>query len=251
MRHPPQPRINELYRSPERLCLDLNGPWKATLKELPDPGAAEDDDFDMTFQAPGCLEGQGLGLDIPPVTVEKPPHHGNIHGMQHGRQPGDPTFRLGFTIPGEWKDRRIYLGIGGVSGHCWVWLDGRPVPELNNPITAVGVQADLTQRECAAPSDRGSQVEGRRSGDCPATLALLGLSADFAAGRRVLLLAGPPPRKKGAKTRRGQNAPLPELPGMPRRSTAATAAPGCPSDWGPAPPPPGKHACSGFSSTVS
>jgi hypothetical protein len=38
------------------------------------------------------------------------------------------------------------LGLGGVTGASKVWLDGKPAPELNNPVSAVGIQADLTDR---------------------------------------------------------------------------------------------------------
>jgi hypothetical protein len=145
-RFPPQPRINELHRSPQRLYLDLNGEWLATIAKLDDPSKAPDSAFDLRLQVPGCLEGQGLGMDIPPLTVNEPPFHGNIYGMQHGQKPGWPTFRRRFSIPAEWAGKRIILGLGGVTGSSKVWLDMKPVPELNNPISAVGIQADLTER---------------------------------------------------------------------------------------------------------
>ena len=89
---------------PEKSSISLNGIWKFN----PSPGSKtfESSDFNSNWKdinVPGEWTMQGF-------TVEK--------GVR-------AAYQTSFSIPGEWKDRRIILRFDGVYSDAIVWINGR------------------------------------------------------------------------------------------------------------------------------
>jgi len=57
--------------------------------------------------------------------VEHPVHEGYLSGSSGGfTKAGLGWYRKTFTLPGDWKDRRIYIDFGGVFMNSDVWING-------------------------------------------------------------------------------------------------------------------------------
>jgi len=78
--------------------ISLSGSWQ--LK-------AESDDTWRTVQVPGCWEAAGVPMDYP----------------------GPCVYWRRFRVPDSLVGRRLFLRFGGVSYHCSVSVDGKPVGE--------------------------------------------------------------------------------------------------------------------------
>ncbi|MDL2232560.1 hypothetical protein LJC63_03145 [Ruminococcaceae bacterium OttesenSCG-928-L11] len=134
------PRVNELYRSPLRTYIDLNGQWDFQLdpdntgeeKGFPS-GAALDD----TIVVPGCLEAQQKGLHYGPIV--QPGWSGSSDVPYFGTS----WYRKTFAAPAA-LDGVLMLNFGGVSTDCRVWLNGEPLCE--HPYGSVAFGVDVSDR---------------------------------------------------------------------------------------------------------
>ncbi len=101
-----------------RPTVPLDGAW--AFRFDPDDGGEKGGwfrpgvEFPNTVRVPGCWEAQGIGKP-----AEKVRHHALGVGW----------YRRTFTVPADWKDRRVWLRIGGAHRSAKVWIDGKPVGE--------------------------------------------------------------------------------------------------------------------------
>jgi beta-galactosidase len=114
------------FRRPEdnALYLGLDGPWN--FKLLSNPG--EDDlawvkpgsPFGETINVPGTWTLQGYDK----------PHYTNVQMPFQAVPPHAPAdnptglYRRTFTLPAEWKGKRVVLHVGSAESCCLVYLDG-------------------------------------------------------------------------------------------------------------------------------
>ena len=114
----------------------LNGDWKINWVGQPSlrPVGFEKPDYDDsawdTIDVPSCVEMRGFGV----------PHYTNIKYPHANRQPlirdrvatnlvFNPvsSYRTRFTVPADWKGRRVILRFDGVYSAFYVWVNGRRV----------------------------------------------------------------------------------------------------------------------------
>lgn len=120
--------------SPYRMS--LNGTWK--LSWAGDPKLRvkgfEAEDFDdsdwFTIPVPACVELHGFGS--PGYVNWRYPHKldwPRIRDRQSGKDDYNPvsSYRRKFTLPANWKERRVILRFDGVYSAYYVWVNGRKV----------------------------------------------------------------------------------------------------------------------------
>ena len=123
--------------------LSLNGTWKYAWAGNPelrvrDFWRADFDDADwLTIDVPSCVEMRGFGS--PGYTNSEYPHADLSHPTNaafatiRDRQSGKPdynpvsSYRTRFTVPGNWKGRRVILRFDGVYSAYNVWVNGKKV----------------------------------------------------------------------------------------------------------------------------
>jgi beta-galactosidase len=124
----PFPSANDAQTQPREQSpwfLSLNGQWdfkiKATPNDVTEP-AIQAEDW-SAIQVPGNWTMQGFGH----------PHYTNVQ-MPFPLTPPhvpeeNPTgiYRRQFTIPSNWKDRRVVLHFGGCEGALYVYINDQPV----------------------------------------------------------------------------------------------------------------------------
>jgi beta-galactosidase len=108
-------------------CMLLNGNWKffwsKNPSERPQDFYKQDYDISSWKEIPVPSDWQMQGYDYP-IYV-------NIQYPFHADPPHIPTvynpvgsYKHNFTIPGDWKDKRIILHFGGVNSAAYYWLNG-------------------------------------------------------------------------------------------------------------------------------
>ena len=111
----------------------LNGPWKYHYSKTPAervPGFFQPQFSDAnwpTIPVPANVEMEGYGVPIY-VNIQYP--WGKADPPYIPKDNPNNTvsaYRRHFTVPPEWKGRRVILGFDGVSSFCYVWLNGRRV----------------------------------------------------------------------------------------------------------------------------
>ena len=123
--------------------VSLNGDWK--IKWVGDPSRRPLDfwrtDFDdadwATIDVPSCVEMRGYGSPI--YTNIRYPHKDTSNPADKDfakildRDSGTPdynpvsSYRRTFTVPEEWKGRRVILRFEGVGSAFYVWVNGKKV----------------------------------------------------------------------------------------------------------------------------
>jgi len=114
----------------------LNGLWKIKWVGQPSlrPQGFERADFDDsgwdTIDVPSCVEMRGFGV---PHYTNIPYPHANLQPLIRDRLATNLVFnpvssyRMTFTVPPEWKDRRTILRFDGVYSAFYVWVNGKRV----------------------------------------------------------------------------------------------------------------------------
>ena len=114
----------------------LNGIWKFSWAGNPalrveDFWKADFDDSDwFTIDVPSCVELRGFGS--PGYTNIRYPHAEKwprILDRDTNAPDYNPvsSYRTAFTVPAEWKDRRVILRFDGVYSAYYVWVNGQKV----------------------------------------------------------------------------------------------------------------------------
>lgn len=138
------PQVNERNRLPARNFVppgaawtrSLDGLWKYRWDASPAlvPAGVERVDFDDsswgTIDVPSCVEYRGHGV-AQYTNVEyphelNPPFIYDYKTLQHDYNPVS-TYRRTFTVPEDWKNRRVILRFEGVQSAFTVWVNGHRV----------------------------------------------------------------------------------------------------------------------------
>jgi len=142
-----------------------NGIWKQYYKgEWPDA---------RTIQVPGAWEVQGVGDPGMGEPWDCTWDH-NAKPIRH-KYRGDVLYRKSVTIPATWKDRRVWLKIGGVKSCGWFWVNDRQVALVDNycgtykyeitDLVKAEERAQITvQANNTYPSRKGLMSENHRWG---------------------------------------------------------------------------------------
>ena len=139
--------VNSVYRNAVRGTRSLRGQWEFRT----DPRDVGLDarwfernvKFDRVLDVPGCWEAQGIGgagkRNLPNLW-----HHRYLHPDQEvaGTYTGAAWYRRRVRIPRTWRNRRLWLKIGGVHATGWFWVNGRFINAFDNP--NVSVRYDIT-----------------------------------------------------------------------------------------------------------
>ena len=108
----------------------LNGTWRIFWTGSPEnaPQGFECVGFDdsgwFDIDVPSCVELKGWGVPI--YTNAKLPFANDPPRINHAYNPVS-SYRTAFTVPVEWKGRRIVLRFEGVASAMKVWVNGREV----------------------------------------------------------------------------------------------------------------------------
>jgi beta-galactosidase len=110
----------------------LNGVWKFQYSVSPAarPAGFERTSFDDTswpeIRVPGNWELQGFGTPI--YSNSRYPFAYDAKNPRAARNDNPVgSYRTVFTVPPEWKSRRVVLHFGGVDSAFYVWVNGRRV----------------------------------------------------------------------------------------------------------------------------
>ncbi|MFC1606467.1 glycoside hydrolase family 2 TIM barrel-domain containing protein [Candidatus Latescibacterota bacterium] len=108
----------------------LNGDWKFNWVRKPEDRPKDfftsgyDDSEWSTIQVPGSWQLQGFGIPIY-VNVRYPFKPDPPH-IPHEYNPVG-SYRTGFTVPGDWDGRRVFLLFEGVKSAFYLWINGEKV----------------------------------------------------------------------------------------------------------------------------
>ena len=131
--------VNPVMGNEEGSVVSLRGEWEFLAKSMSLPWrngiwrnfySEEKWEGSRKIDVPGCWEAQGVGepgmsecWDASWDNCKKPIRH---------KYMGDGWYRKTVGIPAEWKDRRIWLKVGGVKSCGWFWVNGRQVALVDN-----------------------------------------------------------------------------------------------------------------------
>ena len=117
--------------------LDLGGEWTFAscgfaadrsqffnMRQLKEPWPNE-----RKIRVPGTWESQGVGEPVSAAPRCCYAGYTSHFPLKHGFS-GDGWYRRTFTIPPEWKGRRIWLKVGGVACQGWFWVNDMPVAHV-------------------------------------------------------------------------------------------------------------------------
>jgi len=108
----------------------LNGMWKFHFVNNPDerPTRFYEKDFNVSqwneIPVPGNWEVNGFGLPIYTNIVY--PFPKNPPYINHSFAPVG-TYRTGFTIPADWKEKEVIIHFGSVTGAMYLYINGKAV----------------------------------------------------------------------------------------------------------------------------
>ena len=110
--------------------LSLNGMWKfrwrggANQRDSDFFKVGFDDSSWLTIDVPSCVETRGFGRmvfdNIPYPFANNPPFIADDYNSV-------ASYRRTFTVPPEWKGRRVHLRFEGVMSGYYVWVNGHQV----------------------------------------------------------------------------------------------------------------------------
>lgn len=147
------------YHCPSNIS--LNGKWKFSFATCPDERKADfyQPAFDVSgwdeIQVPGSWPLQGydkaIYLNHPYEFAVKNPYPPRV---RHDWNPVG-SFRRTFTVPHEWKDKRVVLHFGAVKSAFYVWVNGRKVGYSQDS----KMQAEFDITSCLQPGENVLAVE--------------------------------------------------------------------------------------------
>jgi len=129
------------------LCKVLNGNWKffwsKNPAERPLNFFREDFDISSWKEIPVPSDWQMQGYDYPIYTNIPYPYKADPPFIPKDYNPVG-SYKHHFTIPAEWKDKRIVLHFGGVNSAAYYWLNGEKLGYSEDSKTPV--EFDITSR---------------------------------------------------------------------------------------------------------
>ncbi|MDD4873035.1 MAG: hypothetical protein PHR77_20980, partial [Kiritimatiellae bacterium] len=82
-----------------------------------------------TINVPGCWEAQGVGE--PGISQPWDMNDRGPYPLSHIYM-GSAWYRRTVSVPASWRDKRVWLKIGGVRAQGWFWVNGKPVAHAYN-----------------------------------------------------------------------------------------------------------------------
>jgi beta-galactosidase len=192
-----QARVGDYNESPYRQT--LNGDWKFHWVPKPEERPTDfhqttfDDSGWKTISVPSNWEMHGYGtpiylsagypfkIDPPRVTSEPPKEYTTFKE----RNPVG-SYRRTFTLPTNWKDRRVILHFAGVDSAFYVWINGQSVGYSED--SRVPAEFDITDKLVDGENQIAVQVFRWSDGSYLEDQDMWRLSGIF---REVFLLARP------------------------------------------------------------
>ena len=133
-------------RKDSRFYRSLNGNWKFNWANKPADRPLDfyKPDYDVStwklIPVPSNWQMHGYGIPI--YLNVRYPFPPNPPYIPHDYNPVG-SYRRQFTIPNDWKDRRIFLHFDGVKSACYLWINGRKVGYSQDSMTPA--EFDITQ----------------------------------------------------------------------------------------------------------
>ena len=128
--------VNPVIRSLHQTVMTLRGDWEFTTDSeaigLKNDWMKPDAQWPglRTMPVPGNWESNGVGepgMSTPWICywdkTAKPLRHIYV---------GSAWYRKNVPIPEDWKDKQVWLKIGGVRAQGWFWINGQPVGHVTN-----------------------------------------------------------------------------------------------------------------------
>ena len=139
-------------------CLMLNGDWKFrhTGNPASKPAGFEAPGFDDSgwkeIPVPSNWQMHGYGKPLytnitypfaknPPFVMGEPPQHFTNFPVDNRNQVG--SYRHKFTVPADWKGRRVAIVFSGVDSAFYLWINGKKVGYSQDSRTPA--EFDITQ----------------------------------------------------------------------------------------------------------
>jgi len=102
-----------------------------------------------SLQVPGCWEAQGVGE--PGISRPWDMNDRGPYPLRHVYM-GSAWYRRSVPVPAAWRDKRVWLKIGGVRAQGWFWVNGKPVTH-NDSYCGV-YKFDVT--DCVVPGQQAT-----------------------------------------------------------------------------------------------
>ena len=122
--------VNPVTGSDPAWVISLRGEWQFSkpLKDLPNRNgiwgnfnARQEWAEARPMSVPSCWEAQGVGEPGPGVSWD-PQWDECAKPIRH-KYMGEGWYRRTVMIPASWKDRRVWLKVGGVKSVGWIWVN--------------------------------------------------------------------------------------------------------------------------------
>ena len=134
--------VNPIFRSPIRGFQSLDGEWSFALDPkstgLDQEWFTGEGPFDRRIQVPGVWPTQGVGE--PGMS-----HATHVEGYAiplRYQYVGSGWYKKVVTKKPEWKEKKIWLKIGGVNSQAWFWVNGQYIGLLYRVLWCVQVRFD-------------------------------------------------------------------------------------------------------------
>ena len=169
----PLEKVEEAFTADEptsKWVMSLNGDWRFHWCGEPAqrPQGFERVDFDdsdwQTIDVPSCVEMRGYG--VPHYTNVTYPHYKDppiIRDAVSGATNYNPvsSYRRTFTVPADWKGRRVILRFDGIDSAAYVWLNGKFVGYTED--ARLPAEFDVTDALAADARPNSTSVSTRKS----------------------------------------------------------------------------------------
>ena len=140
--------VNPMLTHPDEQRLSLSGEWRFRLdpdeRGMREAWYRNPHVFLEAIQVPGCWQGQGFGSDAKEMHKE--------FGIEirpfRATYEGTGWYCKHFTVPAQFKGKRLWLNFGGSNPTTEVWLNGKRLGEHHLPLLAFGFEiTDLVSFE--------------------------------------------------------------------------------------------------------
>ena len=117
--------VNPIFRSPIRGFQSLDGEWSFALDPkstgLDQEWFTGEGPFGRSIQVPGVWPTQGVGEP----GMSHPTHVEGYAIPLRNQYVGSGWYKKVVTKKPEWKEKKIWLKIGGVNSQAWFWVNGQ------------------------------------------------------------------------------------------------------------------------------
>ncbi len=131
--------VNPVTGQDARSVMSLRGEWEFSepARDLPNRNgcwgnfnAKQEWKSARKIQVPACWESQGVGERG--ASEPWDPTWDCSPKPLRNKYMGEGWYRKKVVIPADWKDKRIWLKVGGVKSIAWIWVNDRQVAHIDN-----------------------------------------------------------------------------------------------------------------------